>query len=172
MSAITLVRGRGRPRKVRTPEEIAEAAARAARTASREQVRIFFESAGALRCHTGHAKAHGALYSAALSTLALRPDLLARLVAHISPCPLTGCWWWDGPQNGIGYGRATVWRVHFVAHRLIYALDRGVPPDDLECDHLCRQRGCVNPRHIELVTHEENVRRSAICHPELIRSAA
>ena len=48
---------------------------------------------------------------------------------------------------------------HFLAHRMIYELLVGPIPDGLEIDHLCRNRGCVNPGHMEPVTHRENLMR-------------
>jgi len=45
------------------------------------------------------------------------------------------------------------------AHRLSYETEIGPIPEGLELDHLCRVRSCVNPLHLEPVTHQENVRR-------------
>jgi hypothetical protein len=55
-----------------------------------------------------------------------------------------------------GYG---VWRGHN-AHRTIYEMEVGPVSEGLELDHLCRNRLCVNPAHLEPVTHWENLRRS------------
>ena len=46
-----------------------------------------------------------------------------------------------------------------MAHRFAYELLVGPIPDDLELDHLCRNTCCVNPEHLEAVTHLENMRR-------------
>lgn len=49
-----------------------------------------------------------------------------------------------------------------LAHRLLYMAHVGEIPKGLELDHLCRVRSCVNPKHLEAVTHKENMRRSIV----------
>lgn len=66
-----------------------------------------------------------------------------------------GCWTWTGASRN-GYGK-----LHFrgrmqEAHRVSYTLHVGEVPDGLHIDHLCRNRGCVNPAHLEPVTQFEN----------------
>jgi hypothetical protein len=48
---------------------------------------------------------------------------------------------------------------HVQAHRLSYEIHKGPIPDGLVIDHLCRVRACVNPEHLEPVTHHENIAR-------------
>lgn len=74
-----------------------------------------------------------------------------------------GCWIWRGSMDSRGYGRVAAGRRghHFIAHRWVYEQHRGPIPDGLELDHLCRVKRCVNPDHLEPVTHRENMRRGA-----------
>lgn len=70
------------------------------------------------------------------------------------------CWLWTGAvTGGGGYGHFRRDGVSSVAHRTTYELLVGPIPVGLELDHLCRVRRCVNPAHLEPVTHLENVRR-------------
>lgn len=76
----------------------------------------------------------------------------------------THCWVWVGAKHREGYGHFYVGRKSFLAHRVVWLAMRGEIPSALECDHLCRVRPCVNPAHIELVTHAENVARGDAPH--------
>lgn len=74
-----------------------------------------------------------------------------------------GCWEWKGSRYPGGYGRVRMAlpdRGSFtMAHRVAYALKVGRIPDGLVLDHLCRNKGCVNPSHLEPVTFRENLMR-------------
>lgn len=72
------------------------------------------------------------------------------------------CWPWKASTKK---GHGMVWamrngeRFVFMAHRVAYELLVGPIPDGLVLDHLCRNRGCCNPRHLEPVTNEQNILR-------------
>jgi hypothetical protein len=84
---------------------------------------------------------------------------LKRFEAKYIPEPNSGCWLWIGSGNQYGYGRFLISGQNTLAHRFSYETFKGPLLDGLELDHLCRMRCCVNPDHLEQVTHEENVRR-------------
>jgi hypothetical protein len=70
------------------------------------------------------------------------------------------CWRFVGSTKPDGYGRLKWDGKRKLAHRLAYELFVGAIPEGLELDHLCRQRDCANPSHLEPVTPRENVIRS------------
>ena len=74
--------------------------------------------------------------------------------------PNTGCWLWGGMITRIGYGQIDIEDKSVTVHRFSYRLHKGNIPDGLCIDHLCSVRCCVNPDHLEAVTHKENTRRS------------
>lgn len=67
------------------------------------------------------------------------------------------CWLWQGGKNSRGYGSFQVTtKTPKPAHRVAYELTKGMIPEGLTIDHLCGNKGCVNPEHLEVVTMSEN----------------
>ena len=77
-------------------------------------------------------------------------------------CPLDGsrCWEWVGGRTGAGYGRWYAYGRTWVAHRHSYEITNGPISDGMQIDHLCRNKWCVNPYHLESVTAAVNSRRA------------
>lgn len=71
------------------------------------------------------------------------------------------CWLWTARKNDAGYGDFWLSKAkeHYRAHIMSYELLVGPVPEGLELDHLCRVRHCVNPTHLEAVTHKVNCLR-------------
>lgn len=70
-----------------------------------------------------------------------------------------GCWVWTAARDRHGYGQVLFGGKMRRAHRVVWEVLKGSQPE-LELDHLCRNPPCVNPAHLEPVTHRENMRRS------------
>lgn len=99
-----------------------------------------------------------------------RRDSLGRFWAKVNkdgPIPaadtlaagLGPCWLWTASQHGKGYGSVFHHGRLLSAHRASFEIHGGVLILGMELDHLCKVRLCVNPDHLEQVTHAENVRR-------------
>jgi hypothetical protein len=84
-------------------------------------------------------------------------DLPARIAKKIEV--EDECWRWLGARTGHGYGNATWDGRQIGAHRLVYELLVAPIAKGLQIDHLCRNKLCVNPAHLEPVTPAENTRR-------------
>lgn len=76
----------------------------------------------------------------------------------------SGCWLWQAEVGSNGYGRFWFREDRMPAHRFAHEHYKGPTPEGWVIDHLCRVPTCVNPDHLEAVTHGENVRRGD--HPE------
>jgi hypothetical protein len=72
----------------------------------------------------------------------------------------TPCWVWEGATHR-GYAVKAEDGQRVKQHRKFYEQKHGPIPKGLEPDHLCKVKACVNPDHIEPVTHTENVRRGS-----------
>jgi hypothetical protein len=87
----------------------------------------------------------------------MRRTDLERFEQFYIPVTETGCWLWTGSEKGHGgYGGFKYKNKTLRAHRVSYELHVGPIPPGLTLDHLCRVRFCVNPKHLEPVTHKEN----------------
>lgn len=105
-------------------------------------------------CHACYARQrrHGLLQNVP------RQSRAERFWSKVAVTEPDACWPWQAHVDAAGYGRFRLGRVAGVgyAHRVAYEMTHGVLPAGLEVDHLCRYRRCVNPAHLEAVTHREN----------------
>jgi hypothetical protein len=86
------------------------------------------------------------------------PELWERFTSMYTPVPFSGCWIWLGTGSR-GYGSIAIKRKHQGAHRISYLLHKGPIPEGFDVDHLCGVKACVNPEHLEAVSHEVNCQR-------------
>lgn len=89
----------------------------------------------------------------------MKQTITERFVSKIVINPTTGCWEWQGHIGKDGYGK--MWGIGNIqlAHRFSYEYFIGSITDELVLDHLCRNRKCVNPYHLEPVKQQVNVDR-------------
>lgn len=92
-----------------------------------------------------------------------KPRLLRERFEESFSIDKSGCWVWEKALDAAGYGRLKIigGGIEY-AHRISYRFYIGEIPIGTEIDHLCRNRSCCNPEHLEAVTHRENVLRSPI----------
>lgn len=86
----------------------------------------------------------------------MSPMALARFMSKVAV--VNDCWVWTATKNHGGYGMFTLEKLR-LAHRVSYMHHIGPIKQDAQLDHLCRNRACVNPSHLEPVTHLVNWER-------------
>lgn len=93
-------------------------------------------------------------YSSIVTSIRALPDVIRRKI----DLSANGCWLWNAAVDRRGYGKVRWDGKTRFAHRAVYTLLVG-DPGTASLDHLCRTPGCVNPRHLDPVTHLVNVQR-------------
>jgi len=86
-------------------------------------------------------------------------SLAARFWVKAQPDPAGGCWGWHGAPTAAGYSTLSFDKQHHYAHRVSWEIHHGPIPEGFEIDHLCRNRACPNPAHLDAVLPIENIRR-------------
>ena len=89
--------------------------------------------------------------------------ILEKILQGVKIDETTGCWLWQrstsGNERGGGYPRMSLDGTTVAVHRVSWINQNGAIPPKKQLDHICRNRRCVNPEHLEMVTHKENCRR-------------
>lgn len=88
-----------------------------------------------------------------------RPTAQERFEAQIDRDGPGGCWNWTGALTTTGYGQFRADGKPWAAHRWAYETFVRSLPAGVVIDHLCRNRRCANPKHLDPVTNRENVMR-------------
>lgn len=89
-------------------------------------------------------------------------DLPPEVLDLLQPCPLTGCWFYDGRwDSDNGYGKKRWEGRIWVLHRLVWTMLKGPICPTFLLDHTCRQRACCNIEHLEPVTTAVNTHRGS-----------
>lgn len=84
-----------------------------------------------------------------------------RLLSNYKVDTSTGCWLWQGHKYSNGYGAIKKFGKMVLAHRFSYELHKGPIPKNLCVMHSCDTRNCINPEHLSLGTHQDNMSDAA-----------
>jgi len=93
----------------------------------------------------------------------MRDSIRQRIRSNVKVCEIHGCWIWQGSDSGTGrgggYARMRLHGYTVAVHRVMFINEYGFVPPKKQIDHVCENRMCVNPDHLEMVSHKENQRR-------------
>ena len=85
------------------------------------------------------------------------PQQLKNFEAKYIPVPFSGCWLWTAALNNDGYAR---FFPYARGYKAAFEHWKGSVPEGKEIDHICGVRCCVNPAHLQAITHKENIAKS------------
>lgn len=88
-----------------------------------------------------------------------QPHTVCSLLERATPAG--DCLIWQGAKRSNGYGVTVYIGTQTTTHRVIYTLIHGALPKGVEVDHKCNRRDCINPEHLQAVTHKTNMRLAA-----------